>query len=382
MDNKKTAKYIYYYNTPDNAENRVIFPSGCQKVESIASGISSNQRRTLIISASNTKSVEANSPRTEKCIDENTTLILPKGYKRGGFIQNKISGLLFKLAFARECNRNIKKNDTVIVYHTMNYIEFIKRLKRRKNLKLVLQVEEIHADVNGTDKSRAKEFSLFKEADAYIFPTVMLNDKINDKKKPYAIIHGTYQLPSVFESKRSKKTECVYAGTLDMVKGGAIQAVRCAEFLDENYTVRVIGNGSEEEKRILMNEIERISAKTACEIVYDGEKRGDEFLKYIQACDVGLNTQFTDKEYNNTSFPSKILTFFANGLRVVAGRCENFERSKVGDMLYYYEGNDPKNIAEAIKNIDFNKDYDGRKRIEELRKAFAEEIEQLISVFD
>lgn len=376
----KTIKYIAYYNTNDNLEERVVFPSASSKINTISNSIGEMGLKVDILSFSNTTSCKQNSPKTVKQISNNVRLVLQKGYRRGGKIRNKISGLLFKMSFWLYCFKNIKKGDTVIAYHSTNYIEFLKWIKRLKKIKLILEVEEIYGDVSNAQKMRQKEYSLFPFADAYIFPTIMLNDKVNTNNKPYVVINGTYDLAKEMSVQRpNEQIKCVYAGTLDEIKGGALNAVLCAQYLDERYKICIIGRGSEEEKNSLNKQIAKVNELSDCNVVYDGEKSGDEFLEYLQSCHIGLSTQNTEKEYNNTSFPSKILTYFSNGLRVVAGRCENFETSHIGDMLYYYDGNDPKSIANAIKSINFNDEYFPRERLVNLKNRFNNDIYNLIN---
>jgi len=375
----KSIKYIAYYNTDDNLEERVVFPSASSKINTISRAIGEKGLKVDIISSSNTTSTKSNSSRKVKHISDNIRLILLKGYRRGGKIRNKYSGLMFKLSFGLYCLRNIKKGDTVIVYHSLNYIGLIKWLKKCKKIKLILEVEEIYGDVSNSIESRKIEYSLFPLADAYIFSTAMLNRKINTENKPNVIINGTYDLAKEMNVERTDKCiRCVYAGTLDKIKGGAYKAVQSAEFLDNRFEICIVGRGSDEEKSYLNELIASNNAVSDCKAVYDGEKRGDDFFRYLQECQIGLSTQNTEEEYNNTSFPSKVLTYFSNGLRVVAGRCENIETSDIGDMIYYYDGNDPKEIANAIKSINFDDTYNPKERLISLKDRFGKEMFHLI----
>lgn len=53
-----------------------------------------------------------------------------------------------------------------------------------------------------TKKTSQKEYEFFKIADAFIFPTELLSEKVNTEKKPEVIIYGTYhiekELPKLF----------------------------------------------------------------------------------------------------------------------------------------------------------------------------------------
>ena len=166
------------------------------------------------------------------------------------------------------------------------------------------------------------------------------------------------------------KIHCVYAGTLDPRKGGAIASAESALFLNENYHIHILGFGNEKEKAEMLNTIDSISKKSKAKITYDGLLSGEEYIKFIQSCDIGLSTQNPNAKFNDTSFPSKILSYMANGLRVVSVRIPVVEESGIGKCVYYYDEQTPENIAKAIKSIDFSEEYDSRKAIGVLDKAF------------
>ena len=94
----------------------------------------------------------------------------------------------------------------------------------------------------------------------------------------------------------------------------------------------------------------------------------------MQKCDIGLSTQNPEGLFNDTSFPCKILSYMANGLRVVSVRIPVIETSSVGTDVYYYENQTVVDIADTIKGINLKDGYNGRKRIEDLNKMFVNEI--------
>ena len=128
----------------------------------------------------------------------------------------------------------------------------------------------------------------------------------------------------------------------------------------------------------MLNIIDDISKKTEAKITYDGLLSGDEFTSFIQSCDIGFSTQSPDAAFNSTSFPSKILTYMVNGLRVVSIRIPAIEKSAVGKFMYYYDEQTPENIAKAIKSIDFSEEYDSRKTIGVLDKAFICDLQTML----
>lgn len=265
----------------------------------------------------------------------------------------------------------IKSNEKVLVYHNLSWTPVVIALRLFSKAKIVLEVEEIYQDVIkfGFFK-RWLEYTAFKCADAYIFSTKNLEEKLNFKNKPYVVINGTYEVESIREKKlfNDSKIHCVYAGTFDPIKGGASAAIETAKFLPENYHVHILGFGTQEEVNTVKVFIDEISKKTKCTITYDGLLSGEEYLVFLQSCQIGLCTQIPDADYAETSFPSKVLVYMSNGLRVVSARFRAIEKSDIGDLVFYYDKQDAESIAKAIMNVDFEIEYNPRQRLRQLDK--------------
>lgn len=370
-------KILAHYNTVDNEENRSIFLAACNKLTYIIDCIAQTEQ-VQIISASNTLN-KTKSPRKIKKISDNIQLTLLRGFARGGWLRNKFSTLLFTLQLYAYLFFNIKKEDTLLVYHSLSYMKYLKWLKRVKKFKLILEVEEIYGDVLSSAKTVRKELSFFKTADAYIFPTVLLHEKVNVANKPYTIIHGTYQVEKQIGQKfNDGRIHCVYAGTFDPRKGGALAAVSAAKFLNERYHIHILGFGSENDKKSLIDTIAEVNQISKCRVTYDGLLFGEDYIRFIQSCDIGLSTQNPDAAFNDTSFPSKVLSYLANGLRVVSAKIKVLETSALNDLLYYYQQNDSKSIAMTIQSIDMKAQYNSLECIGQLHNETTERIKKVV----
>lgn len=371
--------YLGYYDVVSNAEeNRNHVLAASNKMTYIVSALERAGFCVELISASQTLNAQTYSANTVP-LGKKSRLHLFKTLPWGNKLRRVRSVLFSKWQVFWYIWRHVGKGDTLVVYHSLAYVGLVRILKRLKGFRLVLEVEEIYADVTGSDKARKKEYKLFRRADAYIFPTELLNEKLNSEHKSHCIIYGTYQVEENRHcSFNDGKIHVVYAGTFDPRKGGATAAAAAAEFLPEKYHVHILGFGSKADTEQLKQVITKVSKKSAATVTYDGCLSGEAYIRFIQSCDIGLSTQNPNAAFNDTSFPSKILSYMANDLRVVSIRIPAIERSAIGDLVTYYDTQTPEAIAEAICKIDMNAPYDSRAEIQTLHENFVAQIQSLL----
>ncbi len=376
----RTVYYLGFYDIDNNKnEKRNIVLSATNKMSYIIEAIDDCGYCADVISASYTLG-EKKCP--EKCIDiaKNSKLHLFKSLPWGNKFKRVKSYIYTYRQLYKYIVSNLKKDDILIVYHSMAYMSPVKKAKKKIGFELILEVEEIYNDViKKSEKKREQEVNYFKLADKYIFPTELLNECVNKENKPYSVIHGTYRVErDRGGSFGDDKIHVLYAGTLDPRKGGAAAAA-AAGFLPENYHVHILGFGGKTEIEYIKKLVSDVNKKTRATLTYDGLLSGDDYIEFIQKCNIGLSTQNPNADFNATSFPSKILSYMANGLRVVSVRIPAIEHSAIGEDMYYYNEQTPEEIAKAIMSVDLNDGYDGRAKIKQLDKSFREELKELLN---
>ena len=371
----KKIIYLAHYIDLKAPGNRNIIgsPAALNKMDYIIRVLSQLHIKTTVVSACNANSRRSN-PAVNSEIYPDITLKLLPTLKCNKLLSRIVSKLYFLLQLIICLFKEVNHGDTLIVYHALSLIVPIKILKLFRKCHLIIEVEEIYGDVICNSKCTKKELRLFKKADGYLFATELLERKINVDKKPAIVVNGVYNTePELKKLFKDDKIHVVYAGTLDPRKGGAI-AASSALFLDERYHMHILGFGGEQEKKLLLNEIQRISAQSKCTITFDGCLFGEEYIQFLQSCDIGLSTQDPSAAFNATSFPSKILSYMSNGLRVVSVRIPAIEMSKVGAYLYYYDSQTPEEIAKAIMTVNIKDAHNGRDIVKRLNMDFLEEL--------
>lgn len=379
---EKRIRYVAFYDVPENhIQQRVSSPAAANKIDYICSVLARNDYNVEIISPSWTNSTKGFYKGGENRLSPNISL---KTFHTFGVKYRFSRWLKYFFSLVQlfiYLLIHVQRHETIIVYHSVILYLPIRFAKRLKGFDLLLEVEEIYQNViKPSELHKRYEYAFFDLADKYIFCTGLLNEKINCSGKPHVVIHGVYETQLVEECGfGDNRIHVVYAGTFDTRKGGALIAASAAEFLDENYHVHIIGFGTTDQTNQLESLIASINKESRAMVSYDGFVEGKDYIKFLQKCHIGLSTQDPCGEYNNTSFPSKILSYLANGLRVVSVRIEVVENSAIADKLYYYEEHTPQDIADAITKIDFNKPYDSRQIVKELDEEFNDKLLKLLN---
>ncbi len=360
-------EYIAYYSDPDDSRFRKAAPSADTKVRYIVSTLQQlgydvritskceMQKRDRLLQYTPGYATQiAGAPVS--FLPDLTSRFRPLRFFTRRYAEHKL-----RQRVRREC---LHTDHTILLYHSLGMYRLI-RFLHRHHRPFILEVEEIYSDVLTRKKrsARKKEDFMFAAADAFIFSTEMLHGAVNHRQRPYTVINGTYQI----EPPRTDTTmfpnhdriHCVYAGTLDPRKGGAAAAAAAA-FLPSHYHIHILGFGTDAEKQAMADLVAEVDRRSEATVTYDGQLTGEAYIRFLQSCAIGLSTQDPDAAFNATSFPSKILAYMANGLRVVSIRIPAIATSAVGPYMYYYDQQTPQEIARAIQQIDCADDYDGR----------------------
>jgi len=249
-----------------------------------------------------------------------------------------------------------------------------------RRFRLILEVEEIYQDVVETSMwKRRLEYFLFSRAHAFIFSTKLLDEKLNAREVPSVVVHGAYRTMIETEERSDvRERSVVYAGTLERRKGGAAAAAAAAAYLDATYHLNIAGFGSSDEIRAIANQVAKVNSMGRATVTFHGTLVGEEYSKLLKSCEVGLATQSSSARFSDTSFPSKILSYLAHGLSVVAPRIPAIESSDVASAVSFYDGDEPQAIADAIRESCNSTETSASDLLARLDKGFVQSLGRLL----
>lgn len=374
----KRLTYVGYYDVTSNEDERRDYsPAAVQKMDFILWTLARLGYATEVVSASRTRSERRHAGRVLPLANGNTLRLLPT-LPWGGKLKRLTSVLYSRVLLLLWLLRNTERDADVLVYHSLGYAGVIGLARRMRGFRLVLEVEEIYADVTGKKRDRRTEQRVFRHASAFIIPTRLLTDAIGVADRPYVVVHGTYAMePMLARRFADGRIHIVYAGTLDPRKGG-LAAVSAARLLDDRFHLHVLGFGRPSEVSAV-RELIADSCDGPCRVSYEGLLGGEDHTRFLQRCDIGLSPQRPSAEFNRTSFPSKVLSYLVNGLQVVSIRIDALESSAIGDFIHFYDEDTPEAIADAIMCVDLDAPNEIAARLQELDASFMHELGGVLS---
>jgi len=378
----KRVRYICYYDKIGAKKQRGFGLAATAKIDYIISVLNNNNIGVDIVSFS--KCIEDDFVFSKGGVSRDGMNTLRLFHSFGGnwlFISRILDRLFVSIQFVVWFLISVRRNEEIIVYHSLGYSNIFLILKQIKSFSIIGEIEEIYQHVTKNSKKKGRsEYSFINVCDKYIFPTLFLNKEIKNNDKPFLIIHGLYQVEEDRKvSFNDNKIHVVYSGTFDPRKGGAATAASTTAFLPENYHIHIVGFGNKKDTDSIKETIQNVVSQSKATITFDGLLEKENYIEILQKCDIGLNTHDPAGAFNDTSFPSKILTYMANGLKVLSIRIAAIEQSQIGNHIYYYEKQTPEEIANAIKMIsEDNNTTDNRSVLNRLDEEFTQELKYFI----
>ncbi len=382
MKNKNGKVYYLCFYADKEVEKQIVFyPSVISKIDYVASRIKQTGREVVIVSISPSLMGKFNG--YTKRIDDKESHIYLKSLVSKNLILNKLCFVIHNLLILMFLFKNVKKDDSVIVYHSLYNRLWVNLFKKLTSHNVILQIEDVFSELTSRNKKYKKnEWKTFKRMQNCICVNDIIFKDLEEVPNKM-VSYGSYELPQKFEKNDNDKVRLVYAGVIEQERNAAFLAAKVMDFLPENYELHILGFGKEKDLTALKDLINSLNKKKSRDcITYHGRMQGDEYFKFLQSCDIALSTHMYD-ESNMTSadytFPSKVIVYLANNLRVVAQRLEVLEICAVSDCIWFYENPTPKNIADVIKNIDLQAEFNSRNRIADMDIEFLKDINSLLS---
>lgn len=375
--------YIGFYDIPLSQDNRYIQKSSTSKMDYIAQSLNKGGFFVHFISPAwilSSNHFFCIKKQSTKIIGDNKKITITPSISSKFRVANILNRFLSLLWLFFWLLFHTKKNERILVYHSPFYALLLKLINRIKKIKIILEVEEIYSEVWNVSGFTAKnEYMLLNQAECFIAVSDELAKRLGGKTK--AVVYGDYNMAEKnypIKVDPSQNINLIYAGSIDSIRGGAINSVLMASFLPDNYLVHICGSGLEQDIKELIKVINQINlSKGRCVCVYQGYKTGVDLLNFISICDIAINPQKTG-EYMNSAFPSKIIFYLTNNLRVVSTDIKSIKESPFAQYIEFSVDDSPKSFAEAVQRVDIHGKFEIEILFKELDKKV---VKSLVSIF-
>ena len=156
--------YICHYSCEEiEEEQRKVAPAAQYKASYIIDALSSSQFSPVEVISPCITELKKIVKGSKKIIKDNvvlkTFLSINSTYKIPRYLGYLITNVIFIFYLFIK----IKKNDKVIVYHSLSLMKIIRLLKRVRKCEIIIEVEEIYSDVTNNAKKRREEIAYFKK---------------------------------------------------------------------------------------------------------------------------------------------------------------------------------------------------------------------------
>lgn len=375
---------IYYLNSYTNighCTEREVSVAANSKIEYILKTISENFEVINISSAASTGGYK----NRKKVKEGNITYY----YLPSLSIRFKMYKTVFKAYCFIFLVSHLKKNDIVIVYHSLFWVRLMPLLKKFKRFVFLLELNDFYQYHFSGDfalyieKIQKEYFSL---PDKFILANPDMLPQLGYSRE-YIVNYGAYKVNPV-KKKQEGKIKVIYSGVAEKLRGAAFLAVKCARYLPDNYELHLACYGTDGNLCELESEAEEENRFINRKVVYFHGTLNEHALDELMShCDIALSCHGykPGEEYKAMySFPSKIPLNMGAGLYVVSPKLKTFQNTPFDDAMVYFDEFEPESIAKAIMKAGELVRKSGQKDrpreiVSDLDRQFREDMKKLLN---
>ena len=306
-------------------------------------------------------------------LSENVTLTeSPSMGETGNPVLAKIRNIYSKAWLLLFMLGNIKKDDTVVIYHDYVYAPQILLAYRIKKFRAILEIEDIYQkvwDISGKDVERENRM-----LETFNNDCIVASDTIKSELgiSNATVAYGNYKTykGDIRKKGHGDKIKVICTGSIDRARGIGLMAAEVADKLDDKYKVLISGPITDDCREEFLNRIVEVNNSAGYEKCrYLGILNDEDYEELLLDADIALNPQ-KQGDFDKYVFPSKILTYLGYNLDVVTTPGESIVKSKVKEVLSVTKGYTTQNIVDEIEQVKFNRTRDYREYLTDMNNKF------------
>lgn len=386
-NNRTLVHYICYYNTLNSNRKILVQPSAITKIDYIKSVLKGIGCDVILYSLAEGDSAGKWSFYRQKkvTIDDSEEVLFISTWIRSNLFLKFFSRIWMWIQLLYYLLFRVHENDCVILYHSLAIKPVIVFLKKWLGVKreLIVEVEEIFSAVYKYDSKKIqKEIEYIQ---AISSKNIVVNELMMDKcglHNDFAVCYGSYNIAARKKNQVLKtddnKIHVVYAGVIGQKGTDAFLAVKIADALPQNYRIHILGYGTDVNIENLKRDIEIVNSKHKnVAVSYDGCLLGDDYIEFLQGCQLGLCTRTLEDEYSDYTFPSKVLVYLGNNVLPVCTPIRCIQHSQISKSVVFSNDASVDSIVNSILSIS-SFSVDNTNVLKKLHSKFADEMSKMV----
>lgn len=375
---KDTHRIIYicnYNRLGDRFLN--IQPSTATKVDYISRAINDAGYKLYIYSTAEiVQGCDASYLSKEVIESDVRSVYYPTVIRRKSIFDKVISKLLTIVQLYYFIFFKAKRSDSILVYHSLFLTRLVKFAARIRHINFFIEVEEVYNAVYRNCENKIhNEIQTLRGADGYICVNDMMHIKLCLTGR-IVVCYGNYNTGNCRRQSDPNNDiiHIVYAGVLGE---DSILAVDAASLLPSGYHLHILGYGSDKMIGFHRDYIDKNKDRGGAEITYDGCLSGEEYEDFLSGCKIALCTRKLENEYSDYTFPSKVLVYLNQNLRVVCTPINCVQKSRIAELINFTDGTAPVDIARKVLEVKLNPPIYADRKLDELHCEFVNNLKEL-----
>ncbi|SFE84006.1 Glycosyltransferase involved in cell wall bisynthesis [Paenibacillus catalpae] len=256
-------------------------------------------------------------------------------------ILSTMVSIIFMFLETRKENK-IRPINNIIFYNYKPEVAWAAWLaKKILNIPITIEYEDGYSNIDSVKGFKRLLMRLTEKVVSKNISTAITVNSLLAKQQtvPCVVVRGVTDENLFLKREGHKKSErsrpiIFYGGGLDKERGIDI-LLDSLKYISNDFRLIITGKG-----KITVND-PRIDFKGFIDY--------ESVIRYMLDADILIQSQLSQHQFGNSSFPSKIFEYMATGNLIISSEVADI-KDFAGDAFYYYQNDDPKLLADVIKN--------------------------------
>ncbi|WP_435168686.1 glycosyltransferase [Paenibacillus glycanilyticus] len=233
-----------------------------------------------------------------------------------------------------------KSIDNLIFYNYKPEVAWAAWLaKRIFNIPITIEYEDGYSNIDSVKGFKRVLMKLTEDVvSKNISSAITVNSLLAEKQSvPSVVVRGVTDANLYLMREKHNKSKrsmpiIFYGGGLDKERGIEI-LLESLKYITKDFKLIITGKG-----KITIDD-PRVDFKGFIDY--------ESMLSYMLDADILIQCQLSQHQFGNSSFPSKVFEYMATGNLIISSEVADI-KDFAGDAFYYYQNDDPKQLAKVI----------------------------------